>query len=104
MIEEAELPFPVDADVKSQDKDIPQQAAETLDRIVCRNGVCKESIENDPEFPRFIAEMAEGSGIETPKPQKVTNYDDGVWDAPKRLINFASGPQAPQGLPQGMMY
>lgn len=88
VIEEAELPFEVDAEVKAEDKELPKDAAATLDRMVCRNGVCKESIENDPEFPKFIAQMAEGSGIETPKPQKVVDYDDGQWEAPPRLINL----------------
>ena len=58
-VEKQELPFEVTTPAI---KDADEAPEETLHRMVCRNGVCTESIKDDPEFNDFLSNLITGRG------------------------------------------
>ena len=61
VVKQQELPFEVEViPIKKEVK--AKKPKETLRRMVCRNGECKESIKEDPEFDSFLGGLIQGRG------------------------------------------
>ena len=63
IINDQVLPFKVDViPIKEEGKPSEDKPKQTLRRMVCRNGVCTESIKEDPEFDKFLSGLIVGRG------------------------------------------